>query len=168
MSQKLRIILVAVSAVTLGSMAGFAQPAPQAGQNTEQARPQRQSRMATRLNLTDAQRDEIQKLREEHRAATREHAQKLREAKQQLHAELFADNPDQGKIATLKSSIAELSQQLQASRFEQQERYSRILTPEQRKLMREHRQFRGDRMHGKQGREFQQRGFRSRQFQQWQ
>jgi Spy/CpxP family protein refolding chaperone len=123
------------------------------------------------LGLTDVQREEIRKLREEHRAAVREEAQKFRDASRQLRAEIYAANPDQGKIDSLKAEVAQLSQQLHLRRLEQQERISRILTPEQRQLMLERRQFlrgfregRADRMRGNaRGREF-----RMRQFRQWQ
>jgi Spy/CpxP family protein refolding chaperone len=127
MSRILKVLLATAGAVSLAAAAGLAQPAPQAG-GPDSA-----------LNLTDAQRDEIRKLREETRAAAREEAQKLRDATRQLREEFFADHPDQGKIASLKSEIAQRSQQLQARRLEQQERMSRIFTPEQRRLLRDRR-----------------------------
>lgn len=167
MSQKSGFTLVAACALALAGVTGYAQQAPQAGQTTEQARPARPWRGMPGLNLTDAQRDEIAKLREEHRAATREDSQKLRVAKRQLRDEVFADNPDQNKIATLKSDIAQLSQQLEARRLDEQERFARILTPEQRKLMREHRELRQQRMRDGMRRELRRQGLR-RQFRQWQ
>lgn len=134
MTQRFRFVLVMAGAVGLAAATGLAQ-APAQPETPPGARAPR----AEGLNLTDAQRDEMRKLREEHRAATRDAAQKLRDANRQLREALYAASLDETKIAALKTEIAELSQQLQARRFDQQERMARILTPEQRQLVRERR-----------------------------
>lgn len=126
MAQRFRFVLVTAGAVALAAATGLAQaPAP--------------ARRAEGLNLTDAQREDMRKLREEHRAATRDAAQKLRDANRRLREELYAASPDEAKIAALKTEVTELSEQLQARRLDHQERMARILTPEQRQLVRERR-----------------------------
>ena len=127
MSRVLKVFLASACALSFAAATALAQPAPSPPPP------------GGTLNLTDAQRDEIRKLRDETRAARREDAGKLREATRQLREELFADDPDQGKIASLKNDIAQLSHQIQARRLDQQERLSRIFTPEQRRLLRERR-----------------------------
>lgn len=146
MSETLRITLLAASAVLLAAMPGSAQPAPESAPPAAQARRARPAwRMTERLNLTEAQRQELRKLREENRAAAREDAGKLRTLRRQLHDALFADNPDEGRIAALKADVAQLTGQLEARRFDHQERMARILTAEQRTLLREQRTMRRER-----------------------
>lgn len=116
MSRVLTVFLASACALSFAAATALAQPAPSPPPT------------GGPLNLTDAQRDEIRKLRDETRAARREDA-----------AKLLADDPDQGKIASLKNDIAQLSHQIQARRLDQQERLSRIFTPEQRRLLRERR-----------------------------
>ncbi len=127
MSRVLKAFLAAAGVVGLTATAALAQPAP------------RGAGPGGVLNLTDAQRDEIRKLREETRAVQRADAQKLQEATRRLREALLADDPDQRTVAALRDEVAQLSHQLQARRLDQQERVSRIFTPEQRRLLREHR-----------------------------
>ena len=135
----LKVFTAAVGALALTALVGYAQAQP------GPAAPAR--RAARTLNLTDAQRDQMAQLREEHRKVIRDQAIAVSDAERALHAEIFADNPDQAKIESLKTQVADLHQQLRAQRIDLEEKISRILTPEQRKLMRD----RGIRMRGWRG-----------------
>jgi hypothetical protein len=64
----------------------------------------------------------------------REQAQKLNE---QLRTELFADAPDQAKIKQLRGDLLKAQQELFALRLDHQTRFSQVLTPEQRRMVRD-------------------------------
>jgi Spy/CpxP family protein refolding chaperone len=102
------------------------------------------------VSLTDTQRDQIRALREEERAGARDQLQQMRDAQRVLHEEIFADSPNQSKIDGLQQQVTSLSQQLQVRRLELQQRIAQVLTPEQRRYVREHgaerRAFRAGRM----------------------
>ena len=146
MARYSRFLGLTVLVVALGATSGVAQTPPQ-----PQRQPgQRADRFMAGLNLTDTQRDQIRALREQQRTVVRDQMQQLRNARQALRSETFADAPDQGKIDSLKQQVAALSQQLEARRLDLQQQIAQILTPEQRQYLREHRgqvrQFRGRRM----------------------
>jgi Spy/CpxP family protein refolding chaperone len=86
--------------------------------------------------LTDTQRDEIRKMRDENRVAMREHTDKLREIRRQYDDQLYAAAPDGTKLAALRTEVLELSQKIEALRLEHHERMLQVLTPEQRQAMR--------------------------------
>lgn len=107
--------------------------------------------------LTDTQRDEIRKMRDENRAAMREHTDKLREVRRQYHDQLYAATPDGTKLTQLRTELLELSQKIEALRLEHHERMLQVLTPEQRQTMRD-RGWRDGR--GARGRAMRGRGWR--------
>lgn len=147
MARYSRFLGLTVLALTLGATSGIAQIA--ATQPQRQPGP-RADRFMAGLNLTDTQRDQIRALREQHRTLMRGQMQQLRDVRQALRSETFADSPDQDKIQSLKQQVATLSQQIEARRLDLQQQIAQILTPEQRQYLREHRgqvrQFRGRRM----------------------
>src|SRR5512141_1624060 len=98
MSRYARLFGLTVLAISLAATSGIAQtpapqPAPQPAPRGERPRPG-----LAGLNLTDAQRQQIRTLREHNRAAGRDQVRQLREARQSLRAEMYADAPDQNKI----------------------------------------------------------------------
>ncbi len=132
MSRIARFLVMTSAALMLVSVTGFAQaPPPPAG-------PRGRDILAG-AGLTDAQRDQIRTLRDQDRTAMREQTQQVREAHRALHEEIFADNPNPSKIDALQQQVTSLSQQLQARRLDLQQRIAQILTPEQRRFVREHR-----------------------------
>jgi Spy/CpxP family protein refolding chaperone len=88
-------------------------------------------------DLTDAQRQQIRQLMEEQRDAGDRPMRQVGDLERQLHAELFADAPDAGKIEALKTQIASAHAAALESRIELQTKIAQILTPEQRKQLRE-------------------------------
>lgn len=147
MARYSRFLGLTVLAVILGATSGVAQTT---AAQTRRQPGQRADRFMAGLNLNDTQRDQIRALREQHHTVVREQMQQLRDARQALRGETFAESPDQGKIDSLKQQVATLSQQLEARRLELQQQIAQILTPEQRQYLRDHRgqmrQFRGRRM----------------------
>jgi Spy/CpxP family protein refolding chaperone len=96
--------------------------------------------MANRLNLTQEQRDQLKKLREQNRAASKDEMVKLSDLRHQLEDQLLSDNPDQSQITSLVGQIGQLQQQLFAQRMQQRQQELAIYTPEQRQQLRQWRQ----------------------------
>ena len=92
--------------------------------------------MLQHLNLADDQRTKIQSLMEQHRQATQDTAQKERDLQQQLKNAIFADN---GPTDTteLQGQIAALEAQLESGRIGLEKQIAAILTPDQRKQVRD-------------------------------
>jgi protein CpxP len=121
----------------LAAFTGQAQAQAGAGQQGEGVGQGRRAARAAALNLTDTQREQIRKLREDHRVALREPLQQLREARNQWRAEMATDQPDPARLEQLRGQVLQLSQQIEASRLQMQEQRLSILTPEQRQTLRE-------------------------------
>jgi protein CpxP len=88
-----------------------------------------------RLDLTDAQREQIKALADE-RAAKRPEPS-LPSLERDLTAAVMADSPDTAKIEGLKTAIVEAQTAALNERVDLQLRIAQILTPEQRQLARE-------------------------------
>lgn len=84
-----------------------------------------------RLDLTDAQREQIRTIMKENADGDRPGA-KQAELEQQLRAAIFADTPDLGKIEQLKASIAEAEAAALTRRIDTELKVSQVLTAEQR------------------------------------
>lgn len=139
MRRMVRGVTIAGAALMLAAFTGQAQAQAQAGagQRGERAGQGQRASRAAALNLTDTQREQIRKLREDHRAALREPLQQLREARNQWRAELSSDQSDPARLEQLRGEVLRLSQQVEASRLQMQEQRLSILTPEQRQTLRE-------------------------------
>lgn len=137
MSRFSRFLGISLAVAALSVTTGFAQ-APARPADPGQARGARAHRFMAGLNLTDAQREQIRTLRNEHRTALRDQVRQLRDARRALRAETFADSPDAAKLQSLKEQVATLSQQVETRRLEMQQEIAQILTPEQRQYMRDH------------------------------
>jgi len=86
--------------------------------------------MLERLDLTDAQRDQIKALNDE-RAGKRPDPS-LPSLERDLTAAVMADSPDTAKIEQLKTAIVEAQTAALNERVDLQMRIAQILTPEQR------------------------------------
>jgi Spy/CpxP family protein refolding chaperone len=91
------------------------------------------------LDLTQEQRDQLRVLAEERRQQDEPEATRLRELNDALHAELFADVPDQGTIEQLKIDLNQAHRQALDARVAAQLKLAQVLTPEQRQQVREAR-----------------------------
>jgi periplasmic protein CpxP/Spy len=88
-----------------------------------------------RLDLTDAQREQVRAIVEERRDDRPDG--NMPELQQQLQAAIFADTPDVAKIEQLKTAIAAAEAGRLAARIDTELRLAQILTPEQRAKARE-------------------------------
>lgn len=94
--------------------------------------------MLGRLNLTEAQRTQVQKLMEDNRQAHEPLRQKMAEAQQALRAAIFADNgPDLAAIKAAQDAIRALEPEMAQNRVDMEIAVAKILTPEQRKQLRD-------------------------------
>jgi Spy/CpxP family protein refolding chaperone len=98
-----------------------------------------------RLDLTDAQREQIRAIMTENAEGERPEAKRA-ELEQQLRAAIFADTPDLGKIDQVKSAIAEADAAALARRIDVELKVAQVLTAEQRAKA---RQLQGPGMRGR-------------------
>jgi periplasmic protein CpxP/Spy len=87
------------------------------------------------LNLTDTQKDQMKALHKGERDQMGAQMKDLRDAHQALRAQVFADNPDNAQIESLKTKIAGLESAMLSARVDMDRKVAAILTPEQRKTM---------------------------------
>ena len=87
------------------------------------------------VQLTDAQRDQIRAIMEEHREDMP--ADRVRDLDKQLQLAVLADAPDMQKIEALKTEIAARAAEALAMRIDVETRIVQILTPAQRAQARE-------------------------------
>jgi Spy/CpxP family protein refolding chaperone len=88
-----------------------------------------------RLDLTDAQKEQVRAIVRERPA--RSSRQALETLRRDLRAAIMADTPDTAKIEQLKASIAEAEATALNEEVDVQLRIAQILTPEQRQKARE-------------------------------
>ena len=89
-----------------------------------------------RLDLTDAQREQIRTIMKENTDGARPGA-KHAELEQQLRAAIFGDTPDLGKIDQLKAAMVEAEAAALARRIDVELKVAQVLTAEQRAKARE-------------------------------
>jgi len=92
--------------------------------------------MLQKLNLTDAQRDQIQGIMQD-RHPEQSAGRKMGDLQHQLTVAIFADTPDTAQIEQLKASIAEAEAAALAERVDTELRIAQVLTPEQRQKARD-------------------------------
>ncbi len=92
--------------------------------------------MMTQLNLTDAQKQQVRQLMSANREKSQGVMQQMMTLHQQLRDQIFADSGP-GDTSALQAQIKDLIANMMQSQIELHEQISKILTPEQRKKMRE-------------------------------
>lgn len=143
MTQK-RLSLLTAAAVALAVIvtgATYAQPGPPQGAGPGQG-PRAGGPPSRGLQLTDEQRTKLEALIKEQRDRARTVRGEVQKLREQLNTELFADKLDEAKIKQLRGELAKAQQDMLGARLDQQTKLAQILTPEQRKLMREQRDLR--------------------------
>jgi Spy/CpxP family protein refolding chaperone len=93
--------------------------------------------MLQRLNITDAQREQIRGIVEQQRQTDQAPIKKLDDLQRELHAVTFADSPDRAKIDQLKADIGQAEAAALDARVELDLKIAQVLTPEQRAQARE-------------------------------
>jgi Spy/CpxP family protein refolding chaperone len=101
--------------------------------------------MFKRLNLTEAQRDQIFQIRYAQKPAMRAKMKELRSGRQALRAAATAENYDAQKVQTLAQAQAKTLADMMVMRTETSHKIYAVLTPEQRQQLSQMRQHRGDR-----------------------
>ena len=91
--------------------------------------------MLQRLDLTDAQKEQVKALTAER--ATQGAGRTLAGLERDLNAAVMADSPDTAKIEQLKTAIVEAQTAALNERVDLQLRIAQILTPEQRQKARD-------------------------------
>lgn len=90
------------------------------------------------LNLSDAQKQQIQALTDEQRGQDTQQSMKtMMDLQRSLQAAIYADNPDAGRIEQIRSSIADAEAAALSARVDLELKIAQILTPEQRKAARD-------------------------------
>lgn len=98
------------------------------------------------LDLTDAQVQQLRKLRDQHHQNVQSFADQIEDVSAQLEPLMSADRPDVAKIRPLLEKRAALHAQMQAAHLEVHAKSYDVLTPEQRekvKAARERMRMRG-------------------------
>jgi Spy/CpxP family protein refolding chaperone len=105
-------------------------------------------RMMRQLDLTEAQRDQIFRIRHESAPAMRERMKSARAAQQALRQAAADPNADSGRIRQLADAVGKAHADAAVARVETHRKVLAILTPEQRsKLEQSRRDGRGHRGH---------------------
>jgi Spy/CpxP family protein refolding chaperone len=100
--------------------------------------PGAQGGMLSKLNLTDEQRQKVLAIQEEQRKKNWAAMGDVRAEQYKLRSLYGADKVDADKVAEQQKKVDELRRQLLKSRVEAHNQVSAVLTPEQRKLLRQH------------------------------
>jgi Spy/CpxP family protein refolding chaperone len=90
---------------------------------------------AARLNLTQAQRDQITALREAQRTDWQDLREKMRTARQQLQQAMRADIPDEAAVRSAAGAMAALQADQAALQARARSQFMKVLTPEQQAQM---------------------------------
>jgi Spy/CpxP family protein refolding chaperone len=96
-------------------------------------------RMKKDLNLTDEQVTKIGDINKEHRKKMLDYKEKLAPREIQLKKLLLEDTVDMAKVRALLKEIGDLRVELQALRIEHRLDIEKVLTPDQKAKMRQHR-----------------------------
>ena len=85
-----------------------------------------------KLNLTDAQRTQLQTIHENHRQAIEPVAQELRQRRQALRQSQQSGTFDEASVRQQLADMAGLEAKLMGERFKMRQEFEAILTPEQK------------------------------------
>lgn len=119
--------LAIVLILAAGAAVAGAQPGPERG-----PRGDRWERMADRLNLTEAQKQSIGAIREEHRTQQMEGRKQIVQLEAQLRTLMLADAPDEAAALKLVDQLGALRARQEAGRVKMRLAIREQLTPEQR------------------------------------
>jgi Spy/CpxP family protein refolding chaperone len=131
---KLKLLAAMISVMTLVSGA-FAQPG-RAFKDSTWIRHRPMMLMHNRLNLTDEQRKEVQKIRFDMMQKQIDIRAKIAHARLDYEQLTSADSPDENSIAAKIDEIAKLKSQLKKNMLDSWFAINRILTPDQQKIWR--------------------------------
>ena len=139
----------ALGLAPLAANEAFAQPAPahspEMGEGMHQGmhRGGERMRQMEMLGLTDAQKDQIFKIRHDSVPAMREQMKQVRKAGLELRQLAMADKFDEAKARQLADQQAKAMSNMALMRAQTANRVRQVLTPEQRQKMDQMREHRG-------------------------
>ncbi len=128
-------LLLMFTAVVLFASVSFGQAPQQPAPNAEPMRPA-DGDPIRQLNLTPEQREQIRAIRQNSQNERSTTALKLREANRGLQEALNADNPDEALVEQRLKEVAEAQASQMRLRVLSEVRIRRVLTAEQRVLLR--------------------------------
>ena len=142
-----RFLVASSIALGVASLAQ-AQPSPGSGEHAGAHRAAMHGhghgRMFRQLNLTEAQQDQIFKIRHEQAPAFREQMKRLRASRAELRKLALADRFDEAAVRRAADAQAKATSDLAVMRAQTMNRVRSVLTPEQRsQLEKMHEQRRG-------------------------
>ncbi len=114
----------------------FAQTPPPPGQRMMQHAGRGQGGFLGHLNLTADQQTKIRTLFDQQREAHQADRQKMQDLRQQLKAAIFADSGP-ADTAAIQQQIQTLQDRLEADRINLEKQVAQVLTPDQRKQVRD-------------------------------
>lgn len=123
-------LLVAASASFLGAQEGD-EPRAKRGVHGDFAERDAE-RMARVLQLTEDQKEEWRRLREEHEASVRPLMRQMRDITERLETEANLENPDPAVVGQLELDRRAVARQLRDSRLQAHEDATRLLDRDQR------------------------------------
>jgi Spy/CpxP family protein refolding chaperone len=135
------VAAAAVLAIAAASQAQTAPKAPPPAAPAVKSPPQGQpgAGPVARLNLTQAQRDQIRTLREAQRTDSLALREKMRAARQQLHQAMRADVPDEAAVRSAAGAVAALRADQAALQARSRAQSMKALTPEQQAQLKQAR-----------------------------
>jgi protein CpxP len=138
-------LLVATSAAL--TLPAYAQrgPGPDGRHGMHQGGHGGGARMLRNLDLSEAQRDQIFKIRHEQAPAARERMKAARAAQSALRQAARDPNADSARIRQLADAVGRTHADAAVARVETQRKVLAVLTPEQRSKLEQSRQQRGQR-----------------------
>ena len=126
----LAVLVFFVAASSVAGQAGQQQPATGAQQGSTPEDPIRQ------LNLTAEQREQIRSIREQNKAERVSISQRVAEANRALEASLDVENPDEAVVEERVREVAAAQASAMRMRILTEVRIRRVLTAEQRIILR--------------------------------
>ena len=99
-------------------------------------RPAMHQRMMDRLDLSDAQKEQLLEMRLKHRQEALRRRGKIADLQAQLRAEFLGEPVNESKVKSLARELADLRSQAMKARVDQRLAMMNVLTPDQRKELR--------------------------------
>ena len=125
--------ITAVAVFALGASLAFAAPGDWKGHEGHRGEAGFSERMAQKLNLTDAQKQQIKDIETQFRTDNAAFLQNFRQTKQDVHAAKEANNT--AKLDSLRPTVDAQRAQMKTLRTAQREKIRNILTADQRAQM---------------------------------